>query len=237
MDAFVDVPAGSLDVAHSFWSSVTGWPVGDSWAGHPEFCSFLPPNGMSYLHLQTIGEAPRVHLDLAGDTDSDTARLEQLGAARQWRGERWQVMSSPAGLPFCIYGPVSVWTLPGPTVWPDGHRSRINQLCINVPADQYDTELTFWQAATGLADERHAAGFHRLVHPAIPLQLVLHRLGDDDSATRARARLGLGTDDTAAELGRVQQLGAQQLDYAGGCTALRDPTGLPFCLCESDPGH
>jgi hypothetical protein len=239
MDAFLDVPPGSLNAARSFWSAASGWPAGDAWPEHPEFSSFVPPDGMSYLHLQTIDGPPRIHLDLAGDTDSDTTRLEQLGATRQWRGDRWQVMRSPAGLPFCIYGPVSAWTRPGPAVWPDRHRSRISRLCVDIPAKWYAAELHFWQEATGWAAESaYCADSQQPLHgPSSALRLSLHRLGDDDSATRARAHLNLETDDMAVELGRVQQLGAQQLSFDDGFAALRDPVGLPFCVSENDPGH
>jgi len=52
--------------------------------------------------VQTVEGAPRVHLDLLGDLDVDPARLERLGAVRGHPGDGWQVMTSPAGLPFCV---------------------------------------------------------------------------------------------------------------------------------------
>lgn len=163
--AFVDVPAEHAETALAFWSAVAGWPPGEPWSGHPEFVSLEPPNGRPYLHVQSIGGPPRVHLDLEGDPERDTNRLEGLGACRQQRGDEWQVLSSPAGLPFCVCGELRPSSRPSPVTWPDGHRSRLVQLCIDVPAQHYDAELTFWRAATGWADEPvRAPEFRRLVH-------------------------------------------------------------------------
>ena len=102
MHAFVDVPARHVEATRAFWSAVTGWPPGEAWPGHPEFTSLPPPTGTPYLHVQTVEGAPRVHLDLLGDLDVDPARLERLGAVRGHPGDGWQVMTSPAGLPFCV---------------------------------------------------------------------------------------------------------------------------------------
>ena len=235
--AFVDVPARHAEATRAFWSAVTGWPPGEAWPGHPEFTSLTPPTQAPYLHVQTIDGAPRVHLDLLGDLDADPARLERLGATRAHRGNAWQVMTSPAGLPFCVCAESWSHPRPGAATWPAGHRSRLVQLCIDVPADQYDIELAFWRSATGWADEPvDDPEFSRLVHRAeSALQLLVQRLGDDDGAPRARAHLDLGTDDLAAEVARVQALGARVLWPGNGFVALVDPVGLPFCVTANDP--
>jgi hypothetical protein len=235
--AFVDVPAGHVEAARAFWSAVTGWPPGGAWPGHPEFTSLTPPTGTPYLHVQTTEGAPRVHLDLLGDLDVDPARLERLGAVRGHPGDGWQVMTSPAGLPFCVCAESSPHQRPAATTWPDGHRSRLVQLCVDVPPERYDTELEFWRSATGWPDERvDSPEFRRLVHRSeSPVQLLVQRLGEDDGAPRARAHLDLGTDDLAAEVARVQALGARVLWPGNGFVALEDPVGLPFCVTANDP--
>jgi catechol 2,3-dioxygenase-like lactoylglutathione lyase family enzyme len=237
MHAFVDVPVERVEVARSFWSSVLGWSPGDAWPGHPEFVSLMPSGAAPYVHVQGIDGPPRVHLDLVGDIEQDTARLEELGATRAHRGEAWQVMASPAGLPFCVCEEAWPPQLPEAVVWPGGHRSRLVQLCVDVPEESYDEELGFWRAATGWADEPVSAPeFHRLVHrEKSPLQLLVQRLGTDDGARRARAHLDLGTDDMAAEVARVQALGAPILWRGDGFVALRDPLGLPFCVTANRP--
>jgi Glyoxalase-like domain len=237
MHAFVDVPAEQVDVSRAFWSAVSGWPPGEPWSGHPEFVSLTPPAGAAYLHVQAIGGPPRVHLDLLGDLDRDAARLERLGATREQRGDGWQVMTSPSGLPFCVCAESWPHRRPGAMAWLGGHRSRPVQLCVDVPADRYEEELAFWRAATEWDDEPvDAPEFHRLVHrEESPLQLLVQRLGPDDRGTRARAHLDLGTDDVAAEAARVQALGSRVLDARDGIVVLEDPAGLPFCVTGNDP--
>jgi predicted enzyme related to lactoylglutathione lyase len=238
MHAFVDVPAEDVATAHRFWSSVLGWPVGDAWPGLPEFTSFVPDAGAPYAHVQRIDGPARVHLDLVGEIERDTARLEGLGATRGHRGPAWQSMASPAGLPFCVCAETRPHERPTAVAWP-GHRSRLVQLTLDVPADRYDGELRFWRGATGWADEEvDAPEFHRLVHRSeSPLQLLVQRLGPDDGGRHARAHLDLGTDDLDAEVERVRSLGAHVLWANDGFTALRDPLGLPFCVTANDPAR
>lgn len=237
--AFVDVPADRVARAHAFWSATTGWSPGSGWAGNPEFSSLVPNSGTPYLHVQEIGGPPRVHLDLVGDTEEDTARLKALGATHEGHGNGWQVMTSPAGLPFCVCDDSSPHHQPGSATWPAGHRSRLVQLCIDVPNGQYDAELTFWRAATGWADEPDSAPeFHRLVHRSeSSMQLLLQQLGSNDDASRARAHLDLGTDNRAAEVSRVQRLGARFRWSTSGFTTLQDPLGLPFCVTDNTPDN
>jgi hypothetical protein len=237
MHVFIDVPPDLVDPAREFWSAVTGWPPTRPWEAHPEFVSLTPPDGMPYVHVQTIEGPPRVHLDLLGDADRDAVRVEQLGARAERAAEWWRVMSSPAGLAFCVCGEHPAHARPGPATWPDGHRSRVVQLCVDVPSSSYDAEVAFWRAATGWADEPvNAPEFHRLVHRASsPVQLLVQRLRPDDRADVARAHIDLGTDDIRAEVARVVRLGATVESEREGITVLRDPIGLPMCVTGNSP--
>lgn len=238
MHVFVDVPPEAADTAREFWSGVTGWPLGRQWEGHPEFTSLVPTEGTAYVHVQTIDGPPRVHLDLLGDVASDTERVERLGARRIAPGDQWwYVMSSPAGLPFCVCTEVAPHSRPGAAAWPDGHRSRIVQLCVDVPEHSYGAEIDFWRAATGWDDEPvDAAEFHRLVHrSASPLQLLVQRLGHDDPDEIARAHIDIGTDDIGAEVARLVRLGATLQSEREGIAVLRDPLGLPLCVTGNRP--
>ena len=238
MHVFIDVPGDRTDLALEFWSAVTGWSPARPWDQHPEFTSLEPPDGTAYVHVQTIEGPPRVHLDLLGDLASDTARIEQLGARRQSSGDHWwYTMASPAGLPFCVVAESHPHIRPDATTWPDGHRSRVVQLCVDVPAGRYESELAFWRSATGWADEPvDAPEFHRLVHRATsPLQLLVQRLGPEDPAEDARCHIDLGTDDIAAEVERLVQLGAVFVNETIGFTVLRDPVGLLMCVTGNRP--
>jgi hypothetical protein len=237
MHAFIDVPSQHGETARTFWSAVSGWQTSDAWEGHPEFVSLLPADGAPYLHVQTIGGPPRVHLDIVGDIEQETARLEELGATRGQRGDAWQVMSSPGGLPFCVCDEPWPHRRPTATGWPVGHRSRLVQLCVDAPRECHDAELAFWRAATGWDEEPvDSPEFHRLVHrETSPLQLLIQQLGDDDQGVEVRAHLDLGADDVAAEVRRVEALGARVSWTGKGFVALQDPLGMPFCVTGNDP--
>ena len=102
LHVFIDVAPDVSAESASFWSAVLGWPVGEQWPGHPEFRSFTPPAGDSYIHQQIGDHGPRIHFDLEV-TDRGTAdRLVQLGAVITGYGDGWCPMRSPGGLPFCL---------------------------------------------------------------------------------------------------------------------------------------
>jgi hypothetical protein len=234
---FIDVPSELALDTEAFWSAVTGWPTGTPWTTHPEFVSMQPPEANPYVHVQRITGAPRVHLDLlTDDIEAEAARLVELGAQRRRLHEWWQVMSSPGGLLFCLVGD-SGRVSPGPATWPDGHRSRVVQICIDVPSEAYAAELAFWREATGW---RHEPGrrpeYDRLVPPQTsPIRLLIQRLEDDDGGLTTRAHIDMGTDDLDAEVDRLQAQGATLQRRTDRWVVLGDPGGLPFCVTPLPP--
>jgi Glyoxalase-like domain len=231
MHAFMDVPHESFDRMCEFWSAATGWPTGAPWDDHPEFRSLSPPDGDPYLHLQLISGPPRVHLDLMSrDVDGDRVAHESLGAAAVERHRWWQVMASPGGLPYCLVAEEHQRRQPMATSWPDGHLSRVVQLCLDVPADTFDAEVAFWRSATGWPTEStRLPEFARLTTPeSSPLRFLLQRLGAGDAGP-VRGHLDLGTDDQTAEVDRLRRLAAS-VRTAGRWAVLVDPAGLPFCV-------
>jgi hypothetical protein len=239
---FIDVPAERASDTERFWSGVTGWPTGRRWAQHPEFVTLEPPSGAAYAHVQTIGGPPRVHLDLVVDpgtsVDTERQRIARLGAAVGERQRWWQVMYSPTGLPFCLTEEHEPLVPPAAQVWPSGHRSRLAQLCIDIPHDDYGTELGFWTAVTGWwrgASRRPEFDF---LHPpkGCPVQLLLQRLNATDTATATRSHIDLGTDNVDDEVARLGQLGSTQVARVGSWRTMSDPaTGLPYCVTRQSP--
>lgn len=237
LHAFLDVPAERAEPAARFWAAACGAEIGRPWPGHPEFRSLEPATGSRYLHVQQHGGVARVHLDLTTpQVDAETARLVALGATAGTRERWWQVLRSPGGLPFCLVEETPGRSRPAVVRWPGGHRSRVDQLVLDVPVDRYDREWAFWAAATGWAERAgRRAEFRRLLPPAgSPLQLLLHRL--DERATPVRAHLDIGTDDVDAEVRRLVELGAtvtaDRNAHGGSWVTLADPSGLPFCTRE-----
>jgi hypothetical protein len=237
LHAVVDVPAPQHARAAAFWAGVLDWPAGPGWPGHPELRSFEPPDGAPYVHLQEVDDGPRVHVDVESeDPDATADKAIRLGAAPVGEADRWRTLRSPGGLPFCVVRREE-HEPPQPTTWPDGHRSRMVQVCIDSPRAAHEREVGFWRALLAgrwfpSADGREFAG---KLHDDLgsPLQLLFQRLDEPDGVVRAH--LDHGTDDVAAEVGRVLALGAEDVRSGRGWHVLRDPAGLPFCVTENSP--
>lgn len=237
MHAFLDVEADAVERAGAFWSAVTGWPVGEPWPDHPEFHSIEPTDGSAYLHTQRIDGPPRVHLDLmSSDVDADRDAHVAAGATAVERYPWWQVMASPGGLPYCLVTESHTRTRPGASAWPAGHRSRVAQVCVDIPADRFDREVAFWRSVTGWPSQGSTRPeYDRLRTPAeSPVFFLLQRLGPNETGP-VRVHLDIGTDDVAAEIERVRALGAVLEDVTHPWAVFTDPVGLPFCVTPRPP--
>lgn len=241
MQAFIDVPAGLAGNVRTFWSDVTGWPAGWPWDGHPELATFTPATGTPGVSVQEADVAPRVHVDLYSERDSSglVDRLVNLGATVAHRHDWWTVLQSPGGLPVCVvHEPAG--DPPPATAWPDGHRSRVVQVCLDIPDASWPNEVDFWEAGLGwtpLAGSRPE--FRDLEAPTTsPLRVLLQRLGTADASRTVRAHLDLGTDDLDAEVDRLVAAGASkpaQPAGADGWVTLVDSAGMPFCVTGRRP--
>jgi len=115
------------------------------------------------------------------------------------------------------------------------HYSRLSKIVIDVAHADHDRELAFWNAATGLPllqfcqySEYHGAALH-----GQELGLLIQRLDDGP----ARVHLDIHTDDLAAEMNRLEGLGAQRVQQAHSWWVMRDPAGLVFCVIPEPPGR
>jgi hypothetical protein len=107
-------------------------------------------------------------------------------------------------------------------------------MVIDVPPDQHDAELSFWQAATGLSLtslKRHPE-FHGAELTGSHLGLLIQRLGTGPS----RVHVDIHTDNLDAEVARLEALGAEHVEQAGFWHVLRDPAGLVFCVVPERRG-
>jgi Glyoxalase-like domain len=114
------------------------------------------------------------------------------------------------------------------------HYSKLSVIVVDVPADEHDAELTFWQAATGKQLkqlERHPE-YHGAALQGKDLALLVQRL---DSGP-ARVHLDIHTDNLDAEVARLEALGAEQVQRVDFWCVLRDPAGLIFCVVPERPG-
>ena len=114
------------------------------------------------------------------------------------------------------------------------HYSRLFKIVIDVPAADHDRELAFWSAAAGQPltrfdthPEYHGAPLH-----GTEFGLLIQRLGDGPG----RVHLDIHTDDLAAEIARLEQLGAERVQQVHSWWILRDPAGLLFCVIPEPAG-
>lgn len=237
LSAFLDFAPAEFDDGVDFWCSVTGYGLSETRGHDGEFRTLLPPMGDGFLRVQRLGEGPsRIHLDVhVADPLTATELAVQLGATVTSRPGSYVVLRSPGGLTFCLVSHRAA-TRPDPTVWPGGHRSIIDQACLDIPAATYDAERTFWLGLTGweLGVSAVLPEFSNLRRPpGIPLRILLQRLEEPDGT--ARAHLDLATSDRAAETVRHVALGAAVLAEDSYWTVLSGPTGQQYCITDRDP--
>ncbi len=113
------------------------------------------------------------------------------------------------------------------------HFSRLSAVVIDVPAGQHDRELAFWEAAAGQQfPPLDYPEYHGARLPGLDLALLVQRLGEGT----ARVHLDIHTDDLAAEVDRLERLGAQRVQRAHSWWVMRDPAGLLFCVIPDPTG-
>lgn len=236
--AFLDLAPDAHDAGLSFWRDVTGWAVSPVRGEAAEFVTLVPPEGEDHLRVQRlVSGRSRLHLDLhVPDPRTAADRAVGLGA-RELADLGHVVLRSPGGLPFCLVThPASV---PAPaTEWPGGHRSVVDQVCLDVPSELFDRELGFWQQVTGrerVGSPGHPE-FHRLLRPPHDgLELLVQRL--EEPLGEVRAHLDLATTDRGAETERHVALGATVVVERSGWTVLTDPTGAAYCVTDREPAR
>lgn len=217
LTAFLDLPADEFGPAVDFWRAVTGYELSPSRGEHDEFATLVPPTGEAFLRVQRVEDGPAgVHLDVHEP------------------GREFTVRRSPGGLPFCQVSGIET-TRPAPATWPDGNRSMVDHVCLDIPPGRWETECRFWASLTGweLFDGRRPE-FRRLRKPeGQPLNILLQRLDSGDGPVRAH--LDLATDDRDAEIRRHELLGASVAAAYDGWTVMRPPAGPVYCITGRVP--
>jgi hypothetical protein len=217
LTAFLDLPASEYDAAVAFWQGVTGYSLSASRGVHDEFATLLPSAGDAFLRVQrTQDGGPGVHLDVHAP------------------GQDFEVCRSPGGLPYCLVGGAEARS-PVPATWPGGHRSMVDQVCVDVPPAAWDEECAFWAGLTGWElVQGSRPEFRRLRVPSgQPLQVLLQRLDEDDGPVRAH--LDLSADDRGAEVRRHEALGATVVAVHEAWTVMQPPAGAVYCVTSRVP--
>lgn len=239
LTAFIDYPTAEFERGRDFWAKATGWPLSAARGDHEEFVSLLPPDGADYLRLQRLGDGrTRLHLDLHVPDPEEAALLAQQRGASLIRqvGPGLIIMASPGGFEFCFVrqrrsGP------PQPVRWPGGHRSRVSQVCLDIPSESYASELAFWADTLACQAEpsRSRPEFTRLQVPeTFPFEILTQRL---QLSREMGAHLDLGSDDRQAEVARLQREGAVVRAVRDTWTVLEAPGGMAFCVLDRRPSQ
>lgn len=237
MTAFIDTPAETFADTVEFWRQTTGSTLSDYRGDGEQFVTLIPAEGDACLRVQRLGDGPaRVHIDLHVDDPQAAAQnAVELGASIV-ADNGHAIMASPAGLPFCFVPHHDEGSVPAPIDPAAPH--AVDQVCVDVPAAQFDDEGRFWSEVTGW--ELRPSALHEyasLSQPAgMPFRLLLQRLGDDDTGTIARAHLDVSSGTHGSDIATHHRtVGASQIAVGSHWVVMQDPAGLPYCLTERVP--
>lgn len=225
---FIDVPAADWERSPAFWSAATATELSAPWGDDAQYVSLEPAEGDAWVHLQRIDGPARVHIDL-DSADPAEARSYSLvlGAEAQWERLEALAMTSAGGLWFCH-------SRDGGRTFRRSDPERVlDQVCIDIPQDLWETEVAFWRDLT--ARELTKGGqpeFAFLGDDGAP-RILLQRV--DETGDRVRAHPDFAVADRAAETHRHEALGAEAVGTFPWWTVLRAPDGRAYCLTDRDP--
>jgi hypothetical protein len=236
ISAFLDFAPQDYAAGARFWSAVTGYPIAHTRGRDDEFASLVPPSGGAYLKLQRLADGPsRIHLDLhVEDARAGADHALILGCTEIADFGEWIVMQSPAGILFCYDDEFRGGEVPPPAEWPDGHRSRVDQICLDIPPEIFDEECHLWAQLTGreLGQSRWFPEFRNLERPKTQaLRFLLQRLESGPSGVH----FDVATTDRNAETERHLALGARVVKVNDRWTVLNDPIRRPYCIIDRPP--
>jgi hypothetical protein len=127
--------------------------------------------------------------------------------------------------------------VPAPAAFPGVRRSRVYQVCLDIPGPRFESEADGWARLSGgrveVLDRRPEFAWLRVPGGPRPLDVLLQRLDSSDGPVGAH--LDVGTPDRAAEVRRHLALGATPISDEEFWTVLADPAGLPYCVTDRDP--
>jgi hypothetical protein len=233
LSAFIDAAPEEYAGVVPFWEAVTGYRLAPG--GVEAWAPLRPPEGDAHLWVQRLDDGPSgVHLDLyVDDLDGALAHATEAGATLVARSDH-AVLRSPGGFPFCLV-PDTASRPSAPARWPDGHRSRVDQVCLDIGPAAYDGECAFWAALTGWpVRQTPRPEYRRLAVPvSLGVRVLLQRRDAGDEPVTGH--LDVATDHHAAEVARLVGLGAEVAAEDSWWTVLRPPAGPALCVTHRDP--
>ena len=233
---FIDRPERTFEESARFWTAVTGTTLSARRGERGEFATLLPGDGDASVKLQGVLSGNGAHIDLEfDDFEEALARAVALGGKVVERDDAWAHVTSPSGYGLCVTAWHGAARVARPLVAPDGTRSRLDQVCIDIAPSAHDAEVAFWSDLTGLPVQVSPRWeeFSWLEPPAgSPVAVMFQRIGEERPTS---AHLDVASSD--ADAGRVwhESLGAEFVREGANWLLMRDPGGGVYCLIRREP--
>lgn len=233
LSVFLDFASTEFAAGTRFWSAATGYALSPPRGESDEFATLVPPDGHDFLRVQRLGDGlSRVHLDVhVAEPVLVAEAVEAIGATLVHSSPHgYVVMRSPAGVVFCLVRHSSV-VVPPLAAWPDGHHSRVGQVCLDIPGAEYTREVAFWRELLGgdwtRPDPTDPLVFREAGEFAVDLRLQPSQLASDPLG-----HLHIVTDDRSAEVERLVEAGAVVRAAREAAIVLEPPGGVPVCVVD-----
>ena len=235
--AFIDRPLALFDRAAAFWAGVTNSTVSPRRGAHDEFATLVPATGDPCHRIQGVGANGGAHLDLeSAEPATLVGRASRLGAEILSSEDGLDVMRSPAGLPFCVVPWTGAHRRPGVVDHDNGSRSRLDQVCLDLPPSRHDAEVQFWTALTGWPYRTGSMPEFGLIRPpresGLAIQILVQRMDDEGHPA---AHLDIACSDLTGVQEVHEGHGARPAWLGPHWVVLRDPAGGVYCLTARHP--
>jgi catechol 2,3-dioxygenase-like lactoylglutathione lyase family enzyme len=112
-------------------------------------------------------------------------------------------------------------------------RLRLSGALVDVPRADHDRAVAFWTGALGKAPvvTEKFPDYAQFDEVTPGLYFMVQAAGDD---TR-RVHLDFESEDVEADVGRLLDLGATEVERHHHWVVMRDPAGVTFCVVALDP--
>jgi len=111
-----------------------------------------------------------------------------------------------------------------------GHRSRLAVAVIDTQQSQREAAVGFWSAALGRTRQRGDDPAARYAHLETPAGPTLDVIIQGTTPEHVGIHLDIETDDVAAEVARLEKLGARRVRFVKEWWVMQAPSGHRFCV-------
>ena len=234
----MDRPVHRFDETVDFWVRATDSSLSPRRGARDEFATLLPADGSdAHLRVQaTRSDAPGSHLDLhVSDVRRGIEECLRAGGSMIADRETYAVLATPGGMVFCVVAHRGERTRQRPVVCPDGTKTLVDQVCLDVDPDSFEDEVRFWSSVTGWAPlPARAHDFLPLDRPAsMPLRLMFQLRGV--ASGTSSCHLDVACEDVRSAVALHESLGAVAGATHRYWTVMTDPAGAEYCLTMRRP--